>query len=102
LIIVVEVQWNAEKRDMTAFKNAKFWSNESHWEWATKPNPREKASSFPKTFYQCRKADNLLHKRPTADFLENQSWVFIFLQMGILMMIPILSIKTKQTIVFLC
>ncbi len=27
-----------------AFKNARFWSNEKHWNWATKPNPREKAS----------------------------------------------------------
>ena len=27
-----------------AFKNATFWSNEDHWEWATKPNAREKAS----------------------------------------------------------
>lgn len=28
----------------TAFKNAHFWSNEKHWDWATNPNPREKAS----------------------------------------------------------
>jgi glyoxylase-like metal-dependent hydrolase (beta-lactamase superfamily II) len=27
-----------------AFKNAKIWSNEEHWQWATEPNPREKAS----------------------------------------------------------
>ncbi|HWB63120.1 MAG TPA: MBL fold metallo-hydrolase, partial [Chitinophagales bacterium] len=27
-----------------AFKNATYWSNEKHWEWATKPNAREKAS----------------------------------------------------------
>ncbi len=27
-----------------AFKNATYWSNEQHWEWATKPNEREKAS----------------------------------------------------------
>lgn len=27
-----------------AFKNAQFWSNQQHWEWATNPNPREKAS----------------------------------------------------------
>ena len=28
-----------------AFRNAKFWSNQKHWEWATiNPNPREKAS----------------------------------------------------------
>jgi glyoxylase-like metal-dependent hydrolase (beta-lactamase superfamily II) len=26
------------------FKNAVYWSNEDHWQWATKPNPREKAS----------------------------------------------------------
>ncbi len=27
-----------------AFKNAKYWSNEGHWTWATQPNAREKAS----------------------------------------------------------
>jgi len=27
-----------------AFKNATYWSNAQHWEWATKPNAREKAS----------------------------------------------------------
>jgi hypothetical protein len=27
-----------------AFKNAQFWSNENHWQWATEPNDREKAS----------------------------------------------------------
>jgi glyoxylase-like metal-dependent hydrolase (beta-lactamase superfamily II) len=29
---------------VTAFKNATYWSNEAHWNWATKPNAREKAS----------------------------------------------------------
>lgn len=27
-----------------AFKNATYWSNRYHWDWATKPNAREKAS----------------------------------------------------------
>ena len=27
-----------------AFKNATFWSNEKHWNWATEPNRRERAS----------------------------------------------------------
>lgn len=27
-----------------AFKNAQFWSNEKHWDWANNSNPREKAS----------------------------------------------------------
>ena len=39
------IQWN---KDCTgyepAFKNAKFWSNKNHWQWAVEPNVREKAS----------------------------------------------------------
>ncbi|MDB5222770.1 MAG: fold metallo-hydrolase [Chitinophagaceae bacterium] len=27
-----------------AFKNAAYWSNENHWQWAVNPNDREKAS----------------------------------------------------------
>jgi glyoxylase-like metal-dependent hydrolase (beta-lactamase superfamily II) len=34
---------NGEKL-LPAFKNATYWSNTIHWEWATKPNAREKAS----------------------------------------------------------
>jgi len=34
-----------EKTKMApAFKNATYWSNEQHWQWAVKPNDREKAS----------------------------------------------------------
>ena len=29
---------------MPAFKYATYWSNERHWQWATQPNDREKAS----------------------------------------------------------
>ncbi len=39
------IQWNKEKTFLEpAFKNARFWSNADHWDWATNPNPREKAS----------------------------------------------------------
>jgi glyoxylase-like metal-dependent hydrolase (beta-lactamase superfamily II) len=39
------IQWNASKTGYEpAFKNAKYWSNQAHWKWATQPNPREKAS----------------------------------------------------------
>ncbi|MDZ7605408.1 MAG: MBL fold metallo-hydrolase [Cyclobacteriaceae bacterium] len=39
-------QWNnAEKTFPTlTFPNATYWSNQSHWDWATFPNAREKAS----------------------------------------------------------
>jgi len=36
------------KRDgdklVTTFRNAKYWSNKKHWDWAINPNEREKAS----------------------------------------------------------
>ncbi len=39
------IQWNNSKTFYEpAFKNAKFWSNQDHWNWATNPNDREKAS----------------------------------------------------------
>lgn len=39
------VQWNKDRTGYeTAFKNAKYWSNKDHWQWATQPNAREKAS----------------------------------------------------------
>ena len=39
------IQWNRDRTGyQPAFKNAKFWSNANHWQWATVPNQREKAS----------------------------------------------------------
>jgi glyoxylase-like metal-dependent hydrolase (beta-lactamase superfamily II) len=39
------IQWNKNRTGYEpAFKNARFWSNENHWQWAIEPNPREKAS----------------------------------------------------------
>ena len=39
------IQWNKDKTGYEpAFKNANFWSNQEHWNWAVHPNPREKAS----------------------------------------------------------
>ena len=35
---------NINGKFVPAFKNAIYWSNEQHWQWATKPNEREKAS----------------------------------------------------------
>ena len=39
------IQFNTTKEFLEpSFKNAKFWSNANHWDWAVNPNPREKAS----------------------------------------------------------
>lgn len=40
------VKWKNNDRKISepVFKNATYWSNKNHWDWAMKPNPREKAS----------------------------------------------------------
>ena len=39
------IKFNSDRSRLeTMFKNATYWSNAEHWEWAVKPNPREKAS----------------------------------------------------------
>jgi glyoxylase-like metal-dependent hydrolase (beta-lactamase superfamily II) len=39
------IEWNNDRtKYQTAFKNAHYWSNETHWAHALNSNPREKAS----------------------------------------------------------
>src|SRR5690606_18802145 len=35
---------DADGRPVPLFPNATYWSSQRHWDWATNPNPREKAS----------------------------------------------------------
>jgi glyoxylase-like metal-dependent hydrolase (beta-lactamase superfamily II) len=44
---------------LPAFKNATYWSNESHWEWATKPNDREKASFLKENIFPIKESGQL-------------------------------------------
>ncbi|WP_369752821.1 MBL fold metallo-hydrolase [Flavobacterium sp. WC2409] len=98
------VQWNKDKTGYEpAFKNAKFWSNENHWEWATKPNPREKASFLSENILPMQESGQLnFIKRPEGDFLEKSDLGFgIFFADGHTekQMIPHIQYKDK-TIVF--
>ena len=62
------IEWNAEKTMLQpAFKNAKFWSNEDHWKWATVPNPREKASFLKENINPIKESGqlNFIQKKTT-------------------------------------
>lgn len=69
-----------------AFKNATFWSNEHHWEWATKPNDREKASFLKENILPIEESGQLkfvvpgerhYHQLPSSSFTENMSIRFV-------------------------
>ena len=99
------VQLNAAKTGYeVAFKNAKFWTNDNHWEWATKPNPREKASFLHENILPMQESGQLhFIKRPNGDFLEKSELDFgIFFADGHTekMMIPHIQYRDK-TICFM-
>ena len=41
------------------FINANFWINKDHWEWATSPNSREKASFLPENIQPIKESGRL-------------------------------------------
>ena len=90
---------------VTAFKNATYWSSNRHWEWATKPNEREKASFLKENILPIQESGQL--KLVTAnetdvipfDGMENISLRFAFGHTDA-MMLPQLK-KNGQIIVFM-
>jgi glyoxylase-like metal-dependent hydrolase (beta-lactamase superfamily II) len=72
------VQWNKDKTGYEpAFKNAKFWSNDKHWEWATKPNVREKASFLSENILPMQESGQLhFITRPEGDYLTQSELGF--------------------------
>ncbi|MEX0314448.1 MAG: MBL fold metallo-hydrolase [Allomuricauda sp.] len=98
------IQWNKDKTGYEpAFKNARFWSNQAHWEWATNPNAREKASFLKENLLPMQESGQLnFITRGEDSFLESSELGF-----GILFvdghtekqMLPHINYKGK-TIVF--
>ena len=64
------IQWNKDRTGYEpAFKNAKFWTNENHWQWATQPNAREKASFLSENIWPMQESGQLhFFQRPEGDF----------------------------------
>jgi glyoxylase-like metal-dependent hydrolase (beta-lactamase superfamily II) len=98
------IEWNESKSGYRpAFNNATFWSTENHWEWATKPNPREKASFLSENILPIQESGQLKFLQRQDNFTSN-----CFQNMDVLfvdghtdsMMIPHITYKGK-TIVFM-
>lgn len=72
------IQWNHDRTGYEpAFKNAKFWTNKDHWEWATRPNAREKASFLSENILPMQQSGQLhFIDRPDGDFLANSELGF--------------------------
>jgi glyoxylase-like metal-dependent hydrolase (beta-lactamase superfamily II) len=96
-----------------AFKNATYWSNAQHWQWATQPNDREKASFLKENILPIAESGQLqlLPQLPNAATLA-ESVIFhpttILNELSFIvanghtggMMLPVINYKGK-TIVYL-
>ncbi|SHK72295.1 MBL fold metallo-hydrolase [Hymenobacter psychrotolerans] len=59
------VRTAADKLEL-AFPNATYWSNQSHWDWAVTPNPREKASFLKENILPIQESGHLQFVSPAA------------------------------------
>ena len=98
------VKWNNSHTGFElVFKNATYWSTEKHWNWATKPNEREKASFLSENIMPIEESGQLKFVDRQGDFTKD-----IFPNFGVLfvdghtesMMIPHINYKGK-TLVFM-
>ncbi|MBJ7879639.1 MBL fold metallo-hydrolase [Gelidibacter salicanalis] len=99
------IQWNKDRTAYEpAFKNANFWSNKEHWDWATQPNNREKASFLKENILPMQESGQLrFTELPEDRLLKNSDLGFaIFFADGHTdkQMIPLIKYKDK-TIAFM-
>lgn len=50
---------NVNGNPQLTFPKARYWSNKDHWEWATKPNNREKASFLKENIFPMQESGHL-------------------------------------------
>ena len=72
------IQFNKDKTGYEpAFKNARFWSNENHWQWATIPNRREKASFLTENIIPMQESGQLnFIAQPKLDIVKKSALGF--------------------------
>jgi glyoxylase-like metal-dependent hydrolase (beta-lactamase superfamily II) len=84
-----------------AFKNAHYWSNEKHWQWATAPNAREKASFLKENILPIQESGQLkfVEEKENIEWQKNINISFAYGHTDA-MMLPKISYKGR-TIVYM-
>jgi glyoxylase-like metal-dependent hydrolase (beta-lactamase superfamily II) len=82
---------------LPAFKNATYWSNKDHWEWAVNPNEREKASFLKENILPIQESGQLkfIDSDEGVSFTDHISIKFAYGHTEA-MMLPLINYKGKQ------
>jgi glyoxylase-like metal-dependent hydrolase (beta-lactamase superfamily II) len=72
------IKWNADHTGYEpTFKNATYWSNEKHWNTATHPNLREKASFLKENILPIQESGRLKFLKEGEDVLPGFSTIWV-------------------------
>jgi glyoxylase-like metal-dependent hydrolase (beta-lactamase superfamily II) len=92
------VQWNSDRTGYEiAFPNATYWSNEKHWETATKPNAREKASFLKENILPISESGHLKFLNDGEELLPGFKTFFVYGHTEA-MMLPVISYKGRTVV----
>ena len=92
------VKWNKDRSGFEmAFKNANYWSNKVHWEWANQPNNREKASFLKENILPIAESGQLKFVEQEGVLFKNFETIFVHGHTEA-QMIPHISYKEKKIV----
>ncbi len=82
---------------LPAFKNAIYWSNQKHWDWAVYPNEREKASFLRENILPIQESGQLqfISTDDGVKFNDNMNIRFVYGHTDA-MMLPLINYKDRQ------
>jgi glyoxylase-like metal-dependent hydrolase (beta-lactamase superfamily II) len=70
------INYNSDRTKLEpAFKNATYYCNEKHWQWATHPNPREKASFLKENILPIQESGQLKFIDTSTQLIDNLSFM---------------------------
>lgn len=93
------VKYDAERKLVPAFKNATYYSCEKHWEAATRPNQREKASFLKENILPIQESGQLKMLTDGEELFPGFKTIFVYGHTEA-MMLPIIQYK-NQTIAYM-
>ncbi|WP_428330777.1 MBL fold metallo-hydrolase [Mucilaginibacter sp.] len=84
---------------LPAFKNATYWSNPQHWEWAVNPNEREKASFLKDNILPIQQSGQLkfVAAEDGVQFSKDMSIRFVYGHTDA-MMLPLINYKGRSVL----
>lgn len=94
------IAYNTDRTKLEpAFKNANYYCNEKHWEWAVKPNAREKASFLKENIMPIKESGRLKFIDESSKLMDGVSFLEVNGHTEA-MMLPVVTHK-NQTLAFM-